>query len=215
MSTKATKSSTKTYNSRGSNIRYYEINDEFSHRMAQVIGLLRKHSLNLGWFDGKLPIKLHNLYFSIHDGEWRPGIPPTIWEDIAALLRTLDPKFEWKAAFQPMQSALIDDKLDSILGHIVQLEVQINKLSIAAGLKDTVPACIRMLKIEQCAGKCTIAPYKVRTLLMTGSVDAALLREKVMQALLKTYPDTVWKFEDEANLPGINWDEASQIDIVL
>lgn len=216
MSTQANKSFAKSNSSRGSNIRYYEITDEFSHRMAQVVGLLRKHSLNLGWFDGKLPIKLHNLYFSIQDGDWRPGTPATIWEDIAASLRTLDSKFTWKAPFQSKQTAGIEDKLSEVLNRLGSLEANVSKLVSAAGLPEAIQFRIMpMLKTEQFMGKFTATPLKVRVSFLNDSVDAPLLRENVKKVLSKNYPNTAWQFEDEVNLPGLNWESASQIDIVL
>lgn len=215
MSTQANKSSTRKNSSRGSNIRYYEITDEFSHRMAQVVDLLRKHSLNLGWFDGRLPIKQHNLYFSIQDGEWRAGTPDTIWDDIAASLRTLDPKFAWKEPF-PKQTAGIEAKLSEILGRLSRLEENVSKLVSVAGLKESVQSrIIPMLKTEQFMGKFTVTPYKIRVIFTNGDVDAALLHENVKELLSKTYPNSAWQFENEATVPGLDWDEASQIDLPL
>lgn len=218
MSTQAPKGSAKPSRIRRSSIRYYEISDEFSHRMAQVIDLLRNHNLSVGWFDGKLPIKMHNLYFSIQDGEWKRGTPPTIWNDIATLMRTLDPNFAWAPSFHERKENLLEDKINLLLGHIIQLETTVNKLASTETnhSKDVSLCTFRMVRAEYSRmGNFTLAPYRIRILSAEFSVDAPQLRDRVKSMMQEKYPNTSWMFDDETTLPSIYWESSEEIELKL
>lgn len=196
---------------RRSSIRYYQITDEFSHRMQQVIACLDRHNLHFEDFEKKIGIPRHKFYLAIRAGSWGTETSETIWDDILQGLKMIEPSFQWNEPFKEWNP--LEEKIDFLTELVCELISAIKNKAVESKPVEDRLAEVRMLRMEAPNGKPTITPVRV-VVLTQGKFDLEDT-EKVKDKLTEKYPESSWQVYSKSTLLEIDWETAEVINLVL